>query len=1073
MTTDPGIQKSVFSGVIWDSTRPGAKFVAEESRLKNSVRWLFCLLYVPGILFAAEENPLIEQEVFPLSNASFEGGLQDWGGQSADGYRTAQTVGSQPVRSVGTAYEGKKSLCMVFEKHLGWVQQTYLSRQLQLKKGTKYYLSIKIKTEGEAYGSIRVVSGASGEPESVRIESDSDWQEVGVTFTGNSQIYGIVDPQPDVSYCELRLRAFGKGKVYFDDLRVYELKSYSPCLRVKLLEPKTENYQVFLHARVAFPAIWFKQRYFTDGSASAGEYSPWIDLGGHKTIAANPAAMHPDLVPAGIHFEMLDGRKFKKIKARVEFAYGPDSDKVIRSFVEENEGNVVGVVFPRSNAGPDHFMTSFRPLFEEAQERNDHVRSLQLAPANLKKFHIAGQLGGRNSFFSDPRFVEMEVDTLKRIGFSAIVEMASPYREVAARVGILKTRQVHRDGVMYHMPRINKVELKKARQNKYYQETDDAGGRICALDWDDIRKGLSDAVGAWLIQLRNADPEQIPLIDFVDIGDEISGPVFAGEAYDEGYREYLKSQGIAPQDMGKTTWKEVTPGWWGGIADRGRPTDRSNVPACMRFYWSLRYWSWVSAKTYRIVTKSLEKRLPGIRTRINFGQTWYNAGSDVRGTDVWEFSRQKAVTALCNEDWLNTYGWRHSGIQLNAYLADLNRSCAAIHAADVQAYVMPEKDEIIQRKLASAVGKGVKQIELFSYGPAYASPDNWSQNLSQVEGVAKFVRKLGKAEEVLYPGKPRKAEVAIVWSGSNEIWRDSLATIYNRHYVYFGLLHQQIPIDFIDEIEIEAGGLKDYKVIYLTSQYLRQETQEALAAWVQEGGNLWTDVFSATADEYAQESDRLLPVVGVKNLKIRETDGPLVAEAVDYRPDYGLQNHQPLDFITFKDSGQRVGALGMKATFTVADPERTKIMATFADGSPAVIEHQYGKGRAYYVGTMAGWSYAGTVKRVWGKVYTGYQAANRRLITDFPAMVGVNTPLTCSVPMVEADLLESEHGVGVVLANYAGDPLGNIDLAIQMPGVVTSVESVTHGRLQFVKDSDEDVIHVSLPLEVVDMLIIQ
>lgn len=1026
-----------------------------------------CLLAVMPVQAA---GLLINREVFPFTNPGFEENLKDWAGSSgADQYRTG-TPAYDPTSTPkitceaaqGIAGAGGKSLCIPLAT---WVDAVYLPRTFQVTRGKKYLLQMKVKTAGTAYAYLRVVSGASGEPSSLRIGPNTDWQQIGVCFNGTDRTYGVTNPNPALSYCELRLHAFGQGKAYFDDVHVYELDAYAPTLRVQLLGPNAEKYRVSILARVWYPKNFSTRTFFADEGVQPGAPSGWMNLAEDPDFTGNPFSSVPNVIPIGIHFERMDGTPFSNVKAQIDFASGSEDGKIIKTIVAETPGNVIGVFIPRSEAPPDDFVIGFRTISDDVRERNSQVQSLRLPPVNLKQFHIDAHIGGFNRFHSDPALTAIEIDTLRRIGFSALSTeysgMANMFRELGVKAGFTKTSQTER---AFNLPMASPYTV-----DPTYRQAIKQWGSVCLANWDDIKRNISQAVGQWHISLKNEDPLQLPLIKFIDIGDEIGGWIFAGKEYDTGYREYLQRHGITPKEMGGQSWDDIMPGsWdWNDSINR-RPKDKTDIVACRNYYWSLKYWTWTNARVYSIMTKELDKRFPGIPTRVNFGQPWTNACSDIRGTEIWEFARQKSVTALNNEDWLNTSGWRSSGIQLNAYLTDLNRSCALIHQAGVQEMIMPEGERQIQRKMASVVGKGAKELDLYCYGPFYASPDNWSQDVGEVKGVSTFLRKLGKAEEVLFPGVPRKNEIAVIWSATNEIWRESDASVYNQHYIYFGLLHKQIPIDFIDEGEIEKGRLREYTIAYLSCQYMRKATQRAVLDWVKAGGCLWTDAFCATGDEYGQTSTTLYPAIGID--KVTFSESPLI----DYRPEYGLVRQKPLDVISFKDSAGTVDAIGTRVHFALTDPAKTTILAAFRDGSPAVIEHRYGKGKVYFVGTLAGCSYGRTVKRYYGQIETGYSTTHRRLIADFPARAGYTPPLTCSVPTVEADLLESKAGIGVVLANYAGEQaLPKVSLTVSVPKKISSVRSVEHGVLPFTYDAARRAVQVTLPLSLVDFLLLK
>jgi len=1000
---------------------------------------------------ADNENPLITAEVVPFTNASFEENLKDWGGQAKDDYTTGWSAGFESggidVRSAETGAAGRKSLAVTLDRG----KETYVPRSFTVKRGRKYYLSMSIKTEGDARGWFRLIRGASSEPDSRQVGPASDgWQRVGVSFVGTDRIDGIKDPQPDTSYIELRLHARGPGRVYFDDVRVYETKPYRPVLRFRLIEP-AERAKLTVYAQVSYPDRFTRKEYFGEAGVFPGEYSPWIDLGADDNFRGSTWGAPPSVISAGLQFETMENKPFERIKVEVQLAAGPSEQEILKTLTEERLGHILGMYLPRSESPPDEFAARFRPLLENVRERNAQAHSLKLPPARLKRYYLLGQLGGRGAFYSDPKLLETEVNTAARIGFNALCYLAGDYRDMAAREGIRRSFTLSRQ---WDLP------VDAAGKVSH------AGGGPVILRWELIERNIARAVSNRVATLRRDDPGQVPLIELVDIGDEIGGFGFTGPEYQAEFHRFVQEQGLSPADLGKAGWEEVEPVLT-DLAATNRPKDRRDIAACRHFYWSLKFWSRCTARVYRIMTAELEKHLPGVPTRVNFGQTWFNAGTDRRGTDFWEFARRRSVTAITNEDWLNTYGWRWAGIQLLAYQADLNRSAAALRGLGVGALVMPEHEEAIQLKLASAIGKGTKQVELFCYGPAFASPDNWSDSFTMVKGVARFVRKLQKVEDVLYPGQPRPAPVAIIWSQSDEIWRDSADTLFDRMFIYLALLHDQVPVDFIDEAGIEEGRLARYKVAYLCGRNLRRAAQRKLGDWVRNGGQLWLDGVAGTQDEYGQPCDLLAAVAGL------ERQAPVRSEQDDYRPDYGLAHQKPLDTIRMPAAAEPVAAIGTKVPVTIAPPAAAVTLSTFADGTPAVVEHRHGQGRCRYVATLAGLAYGQTAERVPGKIETGYREPHRKLITGFALEAGIDWSVTCSVPMVEADLLESDRGTGLVLANYTGQPQPQVELSVAVSAKPRIVRSAERGRIPFRYDRKTKRLAISLPLEVVDFVTVE
>lgn len=1016
------------------------------------------------------DNPLIDAEITPLSNPSFEQGMLDWADAGTPGFS---------IENI--AIHGSKSLSLT---PIGSEDLT-LFRAFEMEVGKKYYVSAKVKTEGSVEGAIRVVYGASNEPESPYIQSNSDWTEVGVVFTGTTNTQDQQpSPDPNTAYVEIRLQAVpvigdGVSKVYFDDIRVYELIDYSTYMRVKLNAPQNAQYGLSLQA-FSEPGYGTVQvDYFTDTGMQTGQSSDWIDLGEmqHPDGDGEPAEWGyggfdgSDITFMGLHIIDMSGDhdyfeyvRLTDIDLTVEFAYAADENSPLNTITETTPGGVLGYYVPQTDTPPAAYLNGFKTVAEDIQARNDHIHALNLPPVNLDKFYIEGFLDGFNSMYSDPALVAIEVNTMAQLGVSALDTrysgLATPYREAAAQEGITQTHQTwrHFDSAVYY----------------------GYDGNFIDLNWAQLRNDINQSYDDFIQEMTTEDPAQIPLIQYNNIGDEINGIRFEGTQYNALYRQYLQEHNVTPEMLGQTAWEDVVPfanlDWW--QIDAQRPANDADSSVRRRFYWTARFWNYVNAKAYAIETEITAEKLPGRTTVVNFGPPWStDYTSYLRGAEIFEFARQKGVSMMINEDWLNTYGWRHAGIQLNAYLTDLSRSAGMTNNLEVGAYPIMGNKENIQLKMASVLGKGAKYVDLYRYGPRFAATasTHWSNNFDMVEGVAQFTRLLDKVEDILHPGSVRQPEVAIIWSQSDPLWqwwnnpehgweRDS-SYIYDRQFIYLGLLHEQIPIDFIDETGIvEENRLANYKVIYLNGTYLREDAQQALAQWVADGGTLWVDATAGMGNEYGDVTTLLDQTIGISNRVVTASDD------YEFYPQSGLEQQVPLDTITLA-AGGTLEAIGRKASFTLTDPDNTTILGTYSDGSPAIIEHTVGQGKVRYTGVPAGLAYGRGITRIQGQIETGYSAEKRAFITDLAHQSGVVRPVASSVPLVEADLLESDAGIGIVLANYTGETQSAVTLTIATDTEVLGVSSAKLGAVDF--SQANGVVTVTIPLEIVDFLALQ
>jgi hypothetical protein len=83
----------------------------------------------------------------------------------------------------------------------------------------------------------------------------------------------------------------------------------------------------------------------------------------------------------------------------------------------------------------------------------------------------------------------------------------------------------------------------------------------------------------------------------------------------------------------------------------------------------------------------------------------------------------------------------------------------------------------------------------------------------------------------------------------------------------------------------------------------------------------------------------------------------------------------------------------------------------------------------------------------------------------------VHRPITCSEPLVEATMLESPHGVAVVLVNWSGQPIKNLQVTLHVPTPGKTVELATGGQVNHALDGGRRV--CTFDLNVADALVLR
>ena len=89
----------------------------------------------------------------------------------------------------------------------------------------------------------------------------------------------------------------------------------------------------------------------------------------------------------------------------------------------------------------------------------------------------------------------------------------------------------------------------------------------------------------------------------------------------------------------------------------------------------------------------------------------------------------------------------------------------------------------------------------------------------------------------------------------------------------------------------------------------------------------------------------------------------------------------------------------------------------------------------------------------------------RELILAPVRAAGIDPPLTCDIPLIDAIPLYADNGIVIPLANYTLEPQKAVTLRVRLPDDRTCdrVTSIHHGELKFTTDGENHV-QISLPL---------
>jgi len=355
--------------------------------------------------------------------------------------------------------------------------------------------------------------------------------------------------------------------------------------------------------------------------------------------------------------------------------------------------------------------------------------------------------------------------------------------------------------------------------------------------------------------------------------------------------------------------------------------------------------------------------------------------------------------------------------QWDSYLCDVGRSVQIHMGKRFGVYVKPHRGAPVQRTL-SAVARGARMIFLYTYGPDYAKGDSFSSSLEHLASSSKAMALVGRAEDWIAGARfARPPEVAVVRDGtaSSAEWEDG-------KWIYAALQHSHVQVDALDQVMVAENDLSRYKVIYVTGGSIHREAAIALRQFVEAGGVLFTGAGGLARDFAGQPIPELEEVLGVDMRQpVENWGGPIRRYAATSLATFGEAPAPPAGHTRIDSPwGEIVPRTGHEP---LVHRKGTEVLARFADGSPALLSHPFGKGRAYLSAIYAGLDYAAKVHRPDFDMNADFAPAGRAFVAAPLAgrvapVVDVSAPLVEAVPLVQ----ESTGRRSVVLINWAHAP---------------------------------------------------
>jgi len=779
-----------------------------------------------------------------------------------------------------------------------------------------------------------------------------------------------------------------------------------------------------------------------------------------------------------------------------EFA---ENGRVFRSFTEEApRGATVGFAFPgglldEHGSKNKAFVDALNGLLGHAKARRERLAARFPEPFDPpKQFGLIGHLGGYGEGpgggkgkavgfgvrHCNPAIVAEECRTLQLLGINGLVGDDSLRLADAAGVG-KGFRRVFWGGPGSGSPMA--------------AVSSSGAGEPDGCPFDSRLPGLmAERVKQAIDEHHASGADEQWGIWWDEIGVAVKGHMNDCEACRAAFREYLKRNGVAPEEIGASDWEHVKPYLLFNVGRSGTKTTQTataappeNDDAASRlYYWTHRFMTHATAQLFPASAATMKAE--NVRLYAMQGPTPSWAGHSL---DWHEFYDQGANTAVVWE----TSNRDPRVWQWESYLADIVRGIAGRHDLPVGCLVKPHRGAPQQRML-SVVSRGATALEWYTYGPDYAKGDSFSQSPELLEEVAEAGRFLALAEPHLYGAQwAQRPEVAFVSPRSSEIWGKAgelgVTAFEDAKWIYLALRHAHVPVDVLSEQQLAEGTktLDRYKVLYVVGPNLRRDAAERVAKWVESGGTLWTDALGLSRDEVRQPLAVMSELFGIGPRRYEHWGSVPAYRATSLEP---FVEKEPPE--TARITVEPAGNSGALEFMPVVGVERLSprdaassdwnVRARFADGRPALVERRVGKGKAVVAGFWAGLTYSAKVRRSDFDMRADFSPALRDLIARPALERGIVRSAVPADPLVECVVMKKDDRTAVALMNWAyrrdagrkAALIEQADLRVDLPGlpVSASVRSLRHGELPV--HDEQGTRFVSLPtLSTIDLLLVE
>jgi hypothetical protein len=559
-------------------------------------------------------------------------------------------------------------------------------------------------------------------------------------------------------------------------------------------------------------------------------------------------------------------------------------------------------------------------------------------------------------------------------------------------------------------------------------------------------------------------------IAVVSLGDEIGLAQPAAKDHD-GFRAWLRARQIAPNQVDPTAGSD-----YDKLTYSLDPATAKTKPGL--YYYSRLYAYRYGIRQLKERTDLLRKYLPNAGIGANFSP--HHGHMYLGDTHHWiSVFREGGMTMPWGEDYI--FQVPVGTQQMNSIMVDMFRAAVRDKpGAKIHYYVMPHTPNNTvnswRRQFYGDIAHGVRVFNLFEFRPVQAAyTENHVNDPAMYQAVRRGLHELGKFEDIVQDGRVRPGVAALWCSEAGDVWHDHRAPFDAAlRTLYIAIRHAQVPLDFVTE----GDDLKGYKFLYLTDQHVSTAASQAIAAWVRSGGRLCATAGGGMFDEFDLPNRVLRELLGVEQTELEEVKGePVRFEKQD------LPFARALTTLSWRTAFWQ-GEMDVVGVRSRVNVKEAKVSQKFADGLPAILVREAGKGSATYCAFLPGLSYfkPAMPRRPMDRGATDDSmthflphAFDEGAFNLIATIADEDLPVVCSREHVETTVIQAKQGVVIPLINWRNPKLGqgvrSLTVTVNFT-VPTANVTLASGRPVRVERKDGKIVF-TLDLDVADALIVR